>query len=178
MRSKQKLRMKGTAIGRALLELMFREEGSALIEATLIAPILVAMGAYTADFGLQFYTKMQVQNAAQAGAQWAMANRIYNSAAVQIAGTNATPLSGVTITSSQFCGCSQDSSGNPVVTSLAAGACTSAPNTTCNTTSGVSGVEGNYVNVTATKSPYNSFVPFGLIASTYTISATSTARIQ
>jgi hypothetical protein len=133
------------------------------------------MSAYTADFGLLFYTNMQVQNAAQAGAQWAIANRIFNSTNMQTAGANATTLSGVTFTPapSQFCGCSVNASGNPGVTSLAAGACTSAPGTTCNG----SGVEGNYVSVTATKS-YNSFVPFGLIASTYNISATTTARIQ
>lgn len=162
-----------SALRRAVRRLIFAEEGTALIEATIIAPILVGMSVYTADFGLLFYTNMQVQNAAQAGAQWAIANRIFNSTNMQTAGTNATTLSGVTITPSEFCGCSVNASGNPGVTSLAAGACTSAPNTTC---SG-SGVRGNYVSVTATKT-YNSFVPFGLIARTYNVSATTTARIQ
>jgi Flp pilus assembly protein TadG len=152
---------------------MLEEEGAAVVEATIVAPILVAMSIYAADFGLLFYTKMQVQDAAQAGAQWAIANRVYNSASIQVAGQKATTLSGVTVTSSQFCGCSENSSGNPVVTSLAAGACTSAPNTTCNTT----GVEGNYVTVMASKT-YSSFIPFGLISSTYTIAPTTTVRIQ
>ena len=152
---------------------LFGDEGAAIVEATIIAPILVGMSVYTADFGLLFYTNMQVQNAAQAGAQWAIANRIFNSTNMQTAATNATTLSGITITPSQFCGCSVNASGNPGVAPLAAGSCTSAPGATCN----ASGVEGNYVSVTATKS-YNSFVPFGLIASTYNISATTTARIQ
>jgi Flp pilus assembly protein TadG len=51
---------------------MLGEDGAALVEATIIAPILVAMGVYTADFGLLFYNKMEMQNAAQAGAHWAV----------------------------------------------------------------------------------------------------------
>jgi Flp pilus assembly protein TadG len=175
MTSKQESLSKGTAVRLAFRKLLFEEDGAALVEATIIAPILVAMGIYTADFGFLFYTKMQVQNAAQAGAQWAVTNRMFNSTNMQTAGTNATTLSGISVTPSQFCGCSMDSSGNLVVTSLAASACTTpAPGATCNT----SGVTGNYVSVTATKSSYNSFFPFGLIASTYNISATTTARTQ
>jgi Flp pilus assembly protein TadG len=173
MTSRQKSLSTRLALRQAVRKLLFAEDGTALVEATIIAPILVVMSIYTADFGLLFYTNMQVQNAAQAGAQWAIANRIFNAANMQTAATNATTLGGVTITSSQFCGCSMNSSGNAGVTSLGAGACTWAPNTTCNG----SGVEGNYITVTATKS-YNSFIPYGLIASTYTSSATSTARIQ
>ena len=71
---------------------MFGEEGTegaALVEATIFVPILVAMCVYTADFGLIFYNEMEVQNIAQAGAQWAMANRIYDSAAILAAAQNA-----------------------------------------------------------------------------------------
>jgi Flp pilus assembly protein TadG len=176
MTSRQIWISRRTAIGQAFRKLLFEEDGAAVVEATILAPILVAMGVYVADFGLLFYTKMQVQNAAQAGAQWAIANRVFNATYVQIAGTNATTLAGVSFTPSpsQFCGCSEDSSGNLAVTQLSAGACTTpAPGATCNT----SGVAGNYVTVTATKS-YNSLVPFGLITSNYTISSTTTARIQ
>jgi Flp pilus assembly protein TadG len=174
MTSKRESFSKRAAVRLAFRRLLFEEDGAALVEATIIAPILVGMGVYAADFGLLFYTQMQVQNAAQAGAQWAIANRILNATDVQTAGMNATTLSGVTVTPSQFCGCSKDSSGNLVVTQLSTSACTTpAPGATCNT----SGVAGNYVTVTATKS-YNSFVPYGLISSNYTISATTTARIQ
>lgn len=164
---------------------MFGEEGTAgaaVVEATILVPILVAMGAYTADFGLFFYTKMQMQNAAQAGAQWAIANRVYNHDSIQFAAQNAVQMSGITVTATPtpFCGCSTDSSGNPTVTSMGGGTCTSAPNSTCNT----GGVTGNYLAVTAKpKYPdnttlYKSFVPFGLISSTYNISATTVVRIQ
>ena len=76
--SKQKSLSNGTAIRLAFRTLMFGEEGTAgavLVEATIIVPILVVMSVYAIDFGLLFYNKMEVQNAAQAGAQWAIANR-------------------------------------------------------------------------------------------------------
>ena len=56
--------------------------GTALIEFTLFAPLLVVMSIYTMDFGLFFFRQMQVQNAAQAGVDWAMANHIFNNAAI------------------------------------------------------------------------------------------------
>jgi hypothetical protein len=60
------------------------------------------------------------------------------------------------VTSSQFCGCSLDSSGNLVVTQLSAGACTTpGPGGTCNT----SGVAGNYVTVTARTPSANPYLP-------------------
>ena len=183
MMRKQKSLSKRTAIRHAFQRLMFGEDGTAgaaLVEATIFVPILVAMAVYLADFGLIFYNKMEMQNAAQAGAQWAIANRIYNCGSISTAATNATQRSGVTVTSYEFCGCSTNSSGNPVVTdpnltTCTAAACTVAPNSTCNT----SGVVGNYVTVKATPTtPYHSFVPFGLISSTPNISATTTVRIQ
>ena len=57
------------------------------------------------DFGLVFYNKIEVQNAAQAGAQWAIANRVYNCSEISVAAENATTLP-VTVSSCQFCGCS------------------------------------------------------------------------
>jgi Flp pilus assembly protein TadG len=173
--------------------------GAALVEFTLFAPLLVIASIYTMDFGLLFYNKMEMQNVAQAGAQWAIANRVYNCSSIWTAAQNATRRSSVNLTTRQFCGCSVDSSGNAVVTTVvtpsnfctctpstgcthtsasdSAAACTSAaPNATC--PSG-NGVQGNYVTVTATPTTtYNSFVPHGLISSTYDISATTTARLQ
>jgi Flp pilus assembly protein TadG len=171
-----------TAMRHAFQRLMFGEDGAALVEATIIVPILVVMSIYTMDFGLIFYNKMEMQNAAQAGAQWAIANRpFYNSTDIQVAAKNATllPASAVTVTPSQFCGCSKDSSGNLVVTQLSAGACTTpAPGAACNT----SGVAGTYVSVSATPATtYNALVGYGLFSgtnSTPDISATATVRIQ
>jgi Flp pilus assembly protein TadG len=166
------------ALQQTLATFIFEEggtEGAAVLEATIVAPILLVMSIYASDFGMLFYNKMEMQNAAQAGAQWAIANRVFNSSSIQVAAANATKITAVSVSSSQFCGCSEDSSGNANVTSLAAGACTSAPGSACNT----SGIRGNYVTVTATPTTtYHSFFPYGLISSTYNISATSTVRIQ
>src|ERR1700680_3608585 len=45
--------------------------GAALVEFTLFMPMIFAMSICTTDFGLLIYHKMQVQHAAQAGAQYA-----------------------------------------------------------------------------------------------------------
>ena len=71
--------------------------GSALIEFTLLAPLLVIMGVYTMDFGFVFYRQMQVQNAAQAGVDWAMANHVFNAAGVIAAVNSATNYGGITV---------------------------------------------------------------------------------
>jgi Flp pilus assembly protein TadG len=182
--SKQKSISKRTAIRHVFQRLMFGEDGTAgsvLVEATIIAPILVVMSIYAMDFGLVFYNKIEMQNAAQAGAQWAIANRVYNSSLIQVAAQNATklPTSQITVSSSEFCGCSQDSSGNVVMSQLSSTACTVAPNSTCNTSGSTSGVAGNYVAVTASPTTtYHLFFPYGLISSTPNISATTTVRIQ
>jgi Flp pilus assembly protein TadG len=155
--------------------------GAALVEFAVLAPMLVVTSIYTIDYGLLFYSKLELQNAAQAGAQWAIANRVYNFLEIQTAGQNAikrrTALSGtlgpVTITSSQFCGCSENSGGDPIVTQLSLGPCNLAT-ATC-----PRGVVGTYVSVTATPTTtYNSFIPYRLVPRTYSLTSTSTVRIQ
>ena len=157
--------------------------GAALVEFTIFAPMLVIMSIYTMDYGLLFYKKLELQNAAQAGAQWAMANRVYNSSYIQIAAQNATkvPANNFNVTSSQFCGCSEDSGGNPAVTQLSTGACNLA-SATC-----THGVPGTYVSVTATPTTtYHSSFAYRLVPSTYSstcgvaqsMCVTSTVRIQ
>lgn len=149
--------------------------GAAFVEFTLFAPILIVASIYTMDYGLVFYYKMELQNVAQAGAQWAIANRVYNSSAIQNAGKNATKLSASTfnVSSSQFCGCSENSGGNPIVTQLSVGACNLAIATCAH------GVVGTYVSVTATPTTaYQPLIPYGLVPSTYSLTVTSTTRIQ
>jgi Flp pilus assembly protein TadG len=162
--------------------------GAALVEFTIFAPMLMIMSIYTMDFGLVFYKKLELQNAAQAGAQWAIANRVYNSSSIQIAAQNATKLAPgkFNVSSSQFCGCSKDSGGNPNVTFLSNGSCTAS--STC-----TNGVPGTYVTVcatfTAASGLNNNFITYGLVPSSYSgscsltsvtapITAQSTARIQ
>src|SRR5438477_11795611 len=102
-----------TTVRQAIRRFLVGEEGiagAALVEFTIFAPMLVIMSIYTMDYGLLFYKKLELQNAAQAGAQWAMANRVYNSSNIRIAAENATKLlaTSFNVTSSQLCGCSED----------------------------------------------------------------------
>ena len=65
--SLRKLRRLAASLGR-------RRDGTAAIEMAFLAPILVFMAAGMIDFGLGVYTKMQVADAAQAGAAYAQLN--------------------------------------------------------------------------------------------------------
>jgi Flp pilus assembly protein TadG len=162
---------KRSGLRRVIRRLTAGEDGAALVEFTILAPMLVVASIYTMDFGLYFYNKMELQNAAQAGAQWAIANRVFNSADIATATKNATTFSAsnITVTSVQFCGCPSTTG----VTQISTGACPGG--TTCADGS----TTGTYVTITATPTTaYHSFIPYGLIASTYDLTAQSTARIQ
>jgi Flp pilus assembly protein TadG len=150
----------------AIRKFMAGEDGAALVEFTILAPMVVAMSIYTMDFGLIFYNKMTVQDAAQAGVQWAITNRVFNSLAIGKAADNGT----FNVTVSQFCGCPSTTG----VTLIPPNNSACPGGTTCPDGS----TAGTYVTVTAaSKTPYK-FILFGLISSTYNFSATSTARIQ
>jgi Flp pilus assembly protein TadG len=151
--------------------------GAALIEFTIFAPLLVIMSIYTMDFGLLFFKKMDVQNAAQAGVDWAVANRgIYDPSAISSAVTHATNYSAIVLDPNykacpatpgicEQCGC--PSSTGVTFTTYSGATCPK-----CGTSAG-----GLYVTVKA-QATYSSFIPYGLISSTNTLKATSTARIQ
>jgi Flp pilus assembly protein TadG len=157
--------------------------GTALIEFTLLAPLLVVTSVYTMDYGLLFYRQMQVQNAAQAGVDWAMANHIFNRNAITAAVTNATNYTDITLPTNalnppspnpnpvEWCGCPTSTGVTPQPTPL-----TSYTGGTCPTTCGAS--VGLYVTV-QTQAVYNSFIRFGpLFSGTRTLNAQATARIQ
>src|SRR3974390_3380908 len=82
--------------------------GAALIEFTIFAPLLVIMSIYTMDFGFLFYNQMRVQNAAQAGVDWAIANHVFNAQAITAAVNNATNYANITVSAGypiEQCGC-------------------------------------------------------------------------
>jgi Flp pilus assembly protein TadG len=165
-----------TAIRQAIRNFMVGEDGiagSALIEFTLLAPLLVVTSIYTIDFGLLFYRKMQVQNAAQAGVDWAIANRIFNSSYISTAATNATNYATISVsTPIRQCGCP---SSTGVVTS---GYTYNSPTATCIPACPNGSVPGLYVTV-QTQATWDSFVRYGLFSSANrTLTAQATARIQ
>jgi Flp pilus assembly protein TadG len=143
--------------------------GAAMVEFTIFAPMLLSISIYTMDFGLLTFSKMEVQNAAQAGIQYAIVNNGYDSTAISSAVTNATKFTAVTPTSSQFCGC-------PSATAVKF---CSASCDTCNTGTCSLSTQGHYVTVTATPTTtYKPLIPYGGIASSIDISAKSTVRIK
>src|ERR1700730_18569217 len=80
--------------------------GAASIELAIIAPVLVAALICTVDLGLGIYRSMQVEAAAQAGAEYAV-TRGFSPAGVTGAVAGAASLGGVQATPApvQFCGC-------------------------------------------------------------------------
>jgi Flp pilus assembly protein TadG len=155
----------------------------AAIEMALIAPVLVFLAVGMVDFGLGFYTKMMVDNAADAGAAYALRNApsyaaasasTFNASvqsAAQAAVTISTRLSSGTLTASaseEFC-CVGMTNCNPTTAPACANGLTA----------------GTFVLV-ATSAPYTTFLPFqyasGLfnvaIANPVTFITVSTVRIQ
>jgi Flp pilus assembly protein TadG len=148
--------------------------GSALVEFTIFGPMLVAMAIYTMDFGLLAVSRMEVQYAAQAGAQWAIGQTNYDASSIASAVTNATTFTSINPSSSQFCGCVDPNNGPAGVNHCAATCdlCNGGVNTnTC--------VLGNYVKVTATpNTPYKPLIRYGITSATYDLTATATVRIR
>lgn len=137
--------------------------GNAGVEFGIIAPGLIFMMIGTADLGIGIYRKMQVQNAAQAGANYAAA-RGFSTDAVTAAVVKATTFSGVEAlpAPNKFCGC-------PSSTGVASADCeTSCPN---------GSAMGTYVSVSA-KGTYNTLLPYPLIPSNFPLTAQAIVRIQ
>jgi Flp pilus assembly protein TadG len=136
--------------------------GNAAIELALLAPPLTLMLVGTADYGLGLYRQMQVQNAAQAGAEYALKNG-FSPTAIGGAVTSATPL-GVSASPApvESCGC-------PTGTAISSA--------TCNSTCANGQKAGVYVTVGA-QTTYTTIIPYPGIPNSYTLTASSTVRIQ
>ena len=135
--------------------------GITSVEFALTAPLLVAMLVPVIDLGMGFYQQMQVSNAAEAGAEYAVNHSSpFSASAVASAVTSATTLTGVSAspTPSKSCGC-------PNGTAVAAA--------TCGTNCANGQAAGTYVTVTATASytPLFRYSLFGHGASTLTSQA-------
>jgi Flp pilus assembly protein TadG len=160
----------------AVRRFMLGDDGIALVEFTIFAPILIVMSIYIMDFGLYFFNRLEMQNAAQAGTQWAIATGLYNDTDIQAAAKNAVPAHFLPIqvkaTTNEFCGCPSSTGVALYDSAKPSGICPGGA--TCGTEAA-----GNYVTVTATTaSKYKSFIPYGLFTIDPDITATSTVRIQ
>lgn len=141
--------------------------GASAVEFALVLPVLLGMMIPTADLGFGFYAQMRVQNAAQAGAEYAIVhgwNNGANVASIEGAVTSATSLASVTASPAptQACGCASGTSITPID-------CTSVcPN---------GATPGSYVTVSA-QSAYSPLIPYPIIGNSITLTAQSTARVQ
>ena len=137
--------------------------GAAAIEFGIMIPLLSLSVIAVTDLGLGVHRKMQVENAAQAGAQYAMV-RGFDTTAVSNAVTSATTSTAITASPApaQFCGC-------PTSTGVGTVSC----GTVC--TGGAKA--GTYARVSA-QGTYSTLMNYQYFPTTYTYSAQSTARLQ
>lgn len=137
--------------------------GAAAIEFGIMIPLLSLMVVSVTDIGLAVYRKMQVENAAQAGAQYAIA-RGFDASGVSTAVKSATNSTAITASPEpvQFCGC-------PTSTGVST--------VSCGTVCAGGAKAGTYAKVSA-KATYNTLINYQIVADTYTYNAQSTARLQ
>jgi Flp pilus assembly protein TadG len=135
--------------------------GGAIVEFALVMPFLVALAVGLFDLGFGLRQSMQVQAAAEAGAQYAALNAVntWNATTVAAAVTSATGAIGVSANASQVCACTNSNTFTPVG-SPTGGSCSSY---TCTP----SGTAGLYASVSA-QIPYSPLVPWPWMSQTPT----------
>jgi len=138
------------------------KQGIAAIEFAIIVPILALLLLCTVDIGMGFYRKMEVQTAAQAGAEYAAVHG-YSVSSISSAITNTASYSiNASPSPAQFCGCASTSG----VTTA-----------TCSSTCPDGTVAGTYVTASASAT-YNTILQYPMLPTTFTLQAQSTVRIQ
>lgn len=137
--------------------------GVAAIEFAIMIPLFALMVVSVTDIGLAVYRKMQVENAAQAGAQYAIV-RGFNKSAISSAVIAATNSSAVSASPEpvQYCGC-------PTSTGVST--------VSCGTVCPGGAVAGTYAKVSA-QATYYTLINYQLVANSYSFNAESTARLQ
>jgi Flp pilus assembly protein TadG len=151
----------------AIAKLGRARRGAAAVEFALTAPLLLALLAPLADLGMAYSQQLQVQQTAQAGAQYATLHP-WNSNSVQSitnAANAASALTGLSVPPppQQICGCPN---GAAAIRSV-----------TCNSICPDGTTAGYYVIVNA-QLPYRTRMPFSFLGRSVTLTARSTVRIQ
>jgi Flp pilus assembly protein TadG len=140
--------------------------GSSAVEFALATPVLLGLLVPLVDLGMVYSRQIQVEQAAQAGAQYASVHP-WNSnsvSAISNAVTAAGALPGITASPppNQICGCP---SGSAVLSY------------NCNTTCPNGQSAGYYVIVNA-ELPYTPALPYSVLGNSLTLSAQTTIRIH
>jgi hypothetical protein len=140
----------------------------AAVELALVSPLLVTGVMGAGELGITIFRQTQVNFAAQAGANYALAHG-FNAAKVSNAVANATPYTAITATPapSQFCGC-PTATGVTVAGNNMAGSCGSC-------SGGVKA--GTYVTANS-QAQFSPIIPNPWQKSTVTLTANLTVRIK
>jgi hypothetical protein len=145
--------------------------GMSAVEFGLAAPVLLALLSPVIDLGLAFAQKIQVQQAAAAGAQyvslyyWTDGNWQTNTATAVTSSTTL-PVS-VSPAPSKTCGCPDSTS-----TRIVSGSCSPAPNWCSDGEN-----PGTYITVAA-QLTYTSVMPYSILGRSVTLAAQSIVRVQ
>lgn len=148
-----------------MMALRDARDGIAAVEFALTAPVLVLILAGAVSYGVALRMKMEVGNAARAGAAYASSHG-FDQTQIAAAAQSATALSNVTVIATQAtASCTDPASG--VISG--AGKATACP--------GTGASPGTYVTVT-TQMLYSFILPLPGMAKTTTLSGKAIARIQ
>lgn len=167
MRSASRARVRSGATLRHRLASFLRGEesrsGLAAIEFAVIAPTLAMVLICTCDIGLGIYHEMQVETAANAGAQYAALHGFSTSG---IASAVTTSTSGFPVSATpapvQSCDCPNGTGVTPV---------------TCGSTCADGTLAGTYVTVSAGGN-YTTIIPYPMFPNSFPLSAAAVVRIQ
>ena len=150
--------------------------GNAAVEFGLSAPVLLVVLVPLADLGIAFSTQHQLEEAVQAGAQYAASHPWNRNSPADIgsAVTGATSLSGISLSPAphQICGCPSGAGGNGVVNG-SSGIATANCGGTCST-----GETAGYYVIVSAQLPYTPIVPYSLFGSSTTLAAEAMIRIR
>jgi Flp pilus assembly protein TadG len=138
-------------------------KGAVAVEFAILAAMLLMMAISAIDLGMGFYRGLQVRNAAQAGAQYAMVKG-FSETSISSAITNSSSFAGISASPAptKFCGCA-----------ATAGVTTA----TCGTVCADGKSAGTYVTATATAT-YDTFVSYPMFPKSFNFVSQATVRIQ
>ncbi len=140
--------------------------GGSLVELAFVVPILLVLVFGAVDLGRAYYVDLEVANAAHAGAEYGSLNP-GTTAGVTTAATQSAPDLNDLVVSPPTWGC-ECSDGTAYYAS-----CSTRPTCSANSTRGGNVVDR--VSVT-TSAVYTTLVPWGVVPSSFTLSATATIR--
>jgi Flp pilus assembly protein TadG len=175
--------------GQGFSRLLFDTKGAVAVEFAVVSVFISLLLIGMIDFGLGFWERMLVGNAARAGGEWAISQGIsgYTSSGAQNAVTSATHLSSSSITATpapvEFCGCPSVSGG---ISNVSTGQCATPATPCCTPTGGTSGTApctapnvaaATYVTVNAQAS-YAFLIAYPGISSPLTMHGTMTVRLN